>query len=71
MATSTADGLQNNEKINSNGIENDISFASPQIFVEQLFKLYDEGLIGDDNIRDQVFLMVRQYATFLATPAMH
>lgn len=39
--------------------ENDEKFYdTPQIFLHQLFKLYEKGLIDDKNIRDQVFLMV-------------
>lgn len=39
--------------------ENDEQYYdSPQIFLHQLFKLYEKGLIDDKNIRDQVFLMV-------------
>lgn len=33
-------------------------YDTPQIFLHQLFKLYEKGLVDDRNIRDQVFLMV-------------
>lgn len=36
----------------------DECYDTPQIFLHQLFKLYEKGLIDDRNIRDQVFLMV-------------
>lgn len=36
-------------------------YETPQIFIHQLFKLYRKGLVDDKNIRDQVYLMVREY----------
>lgn len=57
-STSTAHGPENIEKSNKNDDDDDVTYTSPQTFVQQLFKLYDEGLIDDANIRDQVFLMV-------------
>lgn len=46
---------ENNEIAEDDATEH---YESPQIFVRQLFKLYDKGLVDDQNIRDQVFLMV-------------
>lgn len=40
-------------------------YDTPQIFLHQLFKLYEKGLIDDKNIRDQVFLMVDDFLHFL------
>lgn len=54
---STESSAQNPDKPNSSD-DDDISYATPQTFLKQLFKLYDEGLVDYDNIRDQVFLMV-------------
>lgn len=43
--------------------ENDEKYYdTPQIFLHQLFKLYEKGLIDDKNIRDQVFLMVVRFS---------
>lgn len=42
----------------------DRCYESPQIFLRQLFKLYNKGLIDDKNIRDQVYLMVKKLNFF-------
>lgn len=41
--------------------DDDRCYESPQIFLRQLFKLYNKGLIDDKNIRDQVYLMVTDF----------
>lgn len=58
---STNNGPRPGKQSNANADEDDdngISYSTPQTFVKQLFKLYDEGLVDDENMRDQVFLMV-------------
>lgn len=34
------------------------NFKSPQIFIEQLFKLYKKKLVDDTMIKDQVNLLI-------------
>lgn len=41
--------------------DDDRCYESPQIFLRQLFKLYKKGLVDDKNIRDQVYLMVKNH----------
>lgn len=48
------------------GEDDDRCYESPQIFLRQLFKLYSKGLIDDKNIRDQVYLMVRNFEIEIA-----
>lgn len=43
--------------------DDDRCYDSPQIFLRQLFKLYNKGLIDDKNIRDQVYLMVNSWCS--------
>jgi hypothetical protein len=42
-----------------NSVPNDNEiFKKPQIFIEELFQLYQKGLIDDEEINDEVALMI-------------
>lgn len=51
---------KNAKTLTSNGGGDDLECddGSPQIFIDQLFRLYSKGMIDDKSIKDQVNLMI-------------
>lgn len=50
----------NPQKFDGTGGDDDLDMddGSPQIFIDQLFRLYSKGMVNDKNIKDHVNLMI-------------